>query len=474
LTRRIGRVLRCVQMSTWAERYATHAVWEKLKALGPAIDAAQAREGIAIEQRDNLERIRGALTYVGKRLGAADPFVVQPPAIGIIAETVGTATEQLQAFVTDGDGNHVSNASTQLDSALHQCAIGVAVPTAAELEGSATQLNLYRVAMSKHLEGFFKQGESHAAALKAAESRLTELQTSFAGEQQRIAGALNDWQTQFNAAQAAREQQSTTLVTTLQDQFLTAQAAREQAHTDAQAARQSRFDELHTEHSKKLADRMIEFDKAATAQETKQALVVDTLQTKYEANAEAILAQIEGKQVQVEKLVGVIGDLGVTSGHKKAADGALRALRFWQTVAVAAMVSLIYIAFTKFLPAADIRSEANQGGFDWPAFAIRVYVSLTVGVLAAYAGTQADKYYRIERKNRKMALELEAIGPFLQPLPEAEQQKFRITIGDRSFGRDDDPAGDKPSPATVLHLLNVKDGRELLAEVVRLANRDRA
>src|SRR5450432_2620541 len=49
-----------------------------------------------------------------------------------------------------------------------------------------------------------------------------------------------------------------------------------------------------------------------------------------------------------------------------------------------------------------------------------------------------NKYYKIERRNRKMALELEAIGAFLGPLPEEDKQKFRHTIGDRSFGRDDE------------------------------------
>lgn len=67
-----------------------------------------------------------------------------------------------------------------------------------------------------------------------------------------------------------------------------------------------------------------------------------------------------------------------------------------------------------------------------------------------------------------MALELEAIGPFLQALPEAEQQKFRLTIGDRSFGRDDDPATGT-SPTNVLQVLNSKEGRQLLAEILRLA-----
>lgn len=43
-----------------------------------------------------------------------------------------------------------------------------------------------------------------------------------------------------------------------------------------------------------------------------------------------------------------------------------------------------------------------------------------------------------ERRNRKLALELEAIGPYLAPLPEERQLEFRLALGDRTFGREDD------------------------------------
>jgi hypothetical protein len=472
-------------MSTWVERFKTHVVWQRLEELGPSIDAALRVEGLSIEQRDNLERIRIALTYVGKRLDAADPALCQPPAMDAIAENLRVAITNLTAFPASADNNLLSSASTQLDSALHQVAVGVLVPGARSVEGLSSLVAVYRQSMTEQLREFLQQHEGSVAQAKALEGKLNELEAVSKAELQRLGNALADWQTQFSAAQAAREQANATQVSSFQEQFSGAQGARETAHSDAQTKREERFNDLLTQYTKSLSDQSADFVKSSERIKAEHSKSVSELTTDYEVKASGILESLEQKRQEVEKLANVIGNVGLTAGHTKAANSALYAMRFWQTVAVGAMMFLAYVAFAKFLPAAERHEAAaiaaaadpkhpktiDSRGFDWSGFAIRIYVSLTVGALAAYAGSQADKYYKIERKNRKLALELEAIGPFLAPLPEEEQRKFRLTIGDRSFGRDDEP-GSETSPTTALQLLNTKDGRELLAEVAKLLKSD--
>jgi len=113
-----------------------------------------------------------------------------------------------------------------------------------------------------------------------------------------------------------------------------------------------------------------------------------------------------------------------------------------------------------------------QGGFNWEGFAGRVFGSLTVGVLAAYAAAQADKHIQVERQARKLALELEAIGPYLAPLPVDKQEEFRLEMGNRSFGRDERSLGGKTekSPASLVDILvKSKEFREFVADIVKAA-----
>ena len=114
------------------------------------------------------------------------------------------------------------------------------------------------------------------------------------------------------------------------------------------------------------------------------------------------------------------------------------------------MLGLIGIACYMFYPAIQ-----SQVVFSWTGFAGRVFISFTFGVLAAYAASQADKYQKIERYNRILALELDAIGPFIAPLPQEKQEEFRLTIGDRSFGHGEGASSgrDSKSPATAIDVL---------------------
>ena len=110
--------------------------------------------------------------------------------------------------------------------------------------------------------------------------------------------------------------------------------------------------------------------------------------------------------------------------------------------------------------------EGVGGHFNWGGFAARALLLLSLGVIAAYSGTQADKLFGEERRNRKLALELEAIGPYLAPLPVEEQNKFRLQIGELSFGRDTESHVHRKSPASVIDLLKSKESRELLQLII--------
>jgi hypothetical protein len=130
------------------------------------------------------------------------------------------------------------------------------------------------------------------------------------------------------------------------------------------------------------------------------------------------------------------------------------------------MLGLIGFAFFAFLP-------AMKGGFTWEGFAMRAFLTVTVGVLAAYAATQADRFFQMERYNRKLALELAAIDPFIALLPQEEQHKFKLEIGRRSFAQEDVPmAKHEKSPATTLDVLfNSKQSKDVMQILIDAAQK---
>ncbi|GAC1605467.1 MAG: hypothetical protein NVS3B3_03430 [Aquirhabdus sp.] len=249
---------------------------------------------------------------------------------------------------------------------------------------------------------------------------------------------------------------------------------------------------------------------------------LEILHSKYKSSADEILVEMRRNKTEVESLVGVIGNLGVTSGYKTVADHARKLLYIWQGVTVAALVGLVAVAFLIAFPNAfsniflkekninaavdaavqiqrvqpvserqeiakvvidksvdaskidpklsAVSSSGSPSDTDfYHGLVTRIFLSLTFGIFAAYAGRQASHFFTIEQRSRKLALELEALGPFIEPLGKEDRDKFRVQIGDRSFGVPDHEAL-KPKdddPVNLMGLLKSKDIQDIIAGIVK-------
>lgn len=488
-------------MSQWTDRITNHTVWQHMSALGPAIDSAVAREDIDPSNIDGIERVRAVLAFTGKRLAGADPQLMQLGPIDAIGSALQNTLSEINAFVTDGDTGHIINANSHVDSILaHLPAINY--PFVADdwmvLRDAGVS---YREALEQNLLRANESVSKISSEFTQLEQRISELSTVTSDERAKLMSLATDFQSQFSLAQETRNREFaqhvetaisqiksdamsvqqrlaelgteigterarlTSLASEFQSQFSTAQETRNREFAEIQSNRQERFSTLIADYNQRLTDQNVEFSKQRDTAFQDYETNVQALNSQYAHSAATILNQIEQHKQDVEKLVGVIGNLGVTSGYLKTANHARTMTWVWQGVTVAAMGGIIFVAAKAFMPLV-------QGGFSWEGFAGRVFVSLTVGVLAAYAAAQADKHIQAERRNRKLALELEAIGPYLAPLPVEKQEEFRLEMGKRSFGRDESGFGGKAekSPASVIDIfVKSKEFREFVAEIVKAA-----
>lgn len=482
-------------MNQWDERIREHRAWNDMKTLGPTIDSALATEDIAPETVAALERIRTVLAYCGKRLAAADPMITNPQPLDLIASNLGMAQAELTAFVSDKSPQRIASANTAADAivlALAQIPVasspeelGVLVATSTEyrttiqhaLAEAKTQIQHFKSTFEESLSKLSAKSEDSAKTLtgtaESIQASLNTLSDSIKAEQQKVAQILTDQQGQFSTAQEGRRKEFTEglrlanenyakLATEYQSQFSAAQDTRSKEYSTAELARQNKHTELVTEFNKKLAEQDAEFTKQRIAFVAASETDLKNLASEYEEKAKNVLKDIEEKQKYVEKLVGVIGNLGVTSGYLRVANQARLALWLWQGVTVTALVTLSFLAY-KTLGVL----EGSHGAFSWEGFAARALVLVSLGVVAAYSGTQADKLFGEERRNRKLALELEAIGPYLAPLPVEEQNKFRLLVGELSFGRE--PESHRKSPVSAIDLLKSKETKEVAKLLVDLA-----
>ena len=466
-------------MSQWGERVRNSPVWGQLEALGPAIDDALVKADLDAISIESLERLRAVLAFVGKRLAGLDPsLVLQAPLDGVGAN-MQNAVAELRAFVADANAGHLVNANASADAALSNLAGLPGIEHPSELTTLSQAAVTYRNTLVNIMSRVQKAAAQANGDLEGVRSRASELAAEIAAERQRLSQVVSDFQAQFSGAQEARSaeyskaqadraaeiaaerQRLSQVVSEFQAQFSGAQEARGAEYSKAQADRQERFGALVAEYTSRLTLQDAESAKVREAALSDLHADLEAFSKDYRSQAATILADVDKHRRDVEKLVGVIGNLGVTSGYLRTANQARLAGWIWQGITVGALSLLIFVAYKIFLPVV-------AGGFTWPGLVSRIFLSLTVGVLAAYAGSQADKYVKSEARNRRLALELEALGPFLAPVSDEKKEAFRLAIGEKSFGREAGEAGDEHSPATVVDVLSKsKEFQEIIAQAVR-------
>ncbi len=438
-------------MSQWQSQIREHQIWQHLQILGSSVDQAASRDDIDAASLDLLERIRAVVAFTGKRLAGMDPALVAIQPLDALSGQLQPAIAELQAFVSDGQVAHLTNVSAAASESLIQLARLPATVVSDDLTALSEAAAGYRSSMEGIVERSKRSVADVTAEADGLSQKLTELGVEVSGQKSIVTSLTSDFQGQFSLAQEGRARE-----------FTEQQGARQKEFGESQTSRQTRFDELHAAFGQRLNDQDAEFARQRDALHLEAKERLTKLDSDYQVSAKTILDAIQEHRTDVEKLVGVIGNLAVTSGYHKAAESAKKSMWLWQGFTLLAFAIVIGFAVFAFLP-------ALQGDFSWERFAGRVVLTITVGLFAAYSAAQADRYMESERRNRKLALELEAIGPYLAPLPEERQQEFRLALGDRTFGRDEPGLGRRDkSPATILDVaMRSKVFKEFVTEIVK-------
>lgn len=514
-------------MSQWIDRVQQHAAWTAISAVEPSVDAALARDGVPPDIVDSLERLRTVAKFTEGRLSATDPVLITPAALNNLIQPLGQLKANIDAFISSGDTNQINAANSQADALLSNLTLVFGGVTPSELSVMAEAATSYRQTLERYLANAMAQQAGLLEKAKANESKIKAIEAALATEQQKLATLVNEQQSQFSAAQDKRASdfaasqadylaKYTAAASEQKTQFSADQDSRRTVFSDFQRENQEKLSTLLSAYDQKLKDHALDFEakeKLADEEHKKNLLL---LQEGYEKNAQEMLEEIQRHKAAVESLVGVIGNLGVTSGYKKIANYARWMLLVWQSLTVFALAGLIAVATMVAFPSwfgvktssdhvssqetvelkATIKAESTKpigeknvavaagtktthgeviqssvNADFYQGFLSRLFLSITFGIFAAYASRQASRFFEMEQKNRKMALELEAIGPFIEPLEKADRDKFRVQIGDRSFGvPDSEPSKSKEEePVTALAVLKSKEVGELITNIVKAA-----
>lgn len=419
-------------MSQWSDRIINHPVHAIIATLQQHLEQAE----VLVTQQDAtnaveaVHRLKSIAGLLAARLRSLDPEIVHPQTLTEIQTAVTNTANQVGAYVTNQNVAHLDSANTNADAILLSIAQLGALLTDPEVDSVREAVIGFRRSAGQHLRHFEDEIRPLTADVAKLKKELQQTQSEIESQRSKASTVAAEFQGQFSAAQEKRLNEFNETLKEHKARLAEIETTWDEAMEKATSA--------HGENSTEVFDQF-KTDSAQLLKETEEAFHAK-LANHDKAAADGI-AKLDEHRREAEKLVGIIGTAGVTSGYQKAANGARYATWFWQVIALGAMGWLVWIAVEMFLP-------IMTGNFSWPSLAGRVFVSLTIGVLAGYAAHQGTRYHDIERRNRRIELELASLGPYLASLPIEKQQEFKLQMADRMFGREEPSRDGEPAPPT--------------------------
>ncbi len=459
-------------MSKWGDRILNHAVFGQLDQVGSLLERLEPAAAKTAEGLEALGRIQSLYHLLKASLDTINPEMCLPGPLDTMNAQLGNIIGEANAFIGDQNYGHLENANSHVDAALSQLAQINSMRSPADFEAVREAAQAFRRSVGQHARYLESTMQGARAEIGKLKDRLGELSNDFAQQKAQLQTVTAEFQSQFSQAQERRIQDFSDTLRKITDEFKEnidtwqqeMEATTKNIETESKQ-RLAKNEERLSEYEQQFAESMSGFSGTVEVNLHTMEQKFDDAIESTKTQAGVTFAKLDSYNERANALLGIIAEKSVTSSYQKAADKARKQTNIWHSITVASMLGLVATALFAFLP-------TLTGTFSWGGFAGRVFVTLTVGVLAAYGADQANRYSRLERQNRKMELDLAAVGPYLAELDEAKQEEFKLQLADRIFGRQEEAKFqlEDGGPSSVVDLfLKSKEFKAVLTEVVKAA-----
>ncbi len=437
---------------------------EEVLPTATAMDDAHARVLAALEEVENVKKLRASLddiaTDLQARIDAAraelaglDAAVAAAKSVAdASADQTSTAIAALKLEIdslTEAHGELQAKFSTELESKLAEVNARLDdATTSADAKWKEvldTSVQSVRATIATmNAEAATRFGEQTTAAVQQIEAQKTRLDS-----------LITDWATK-----------STTLLTTEQQAFAEqAELRRKEAVEEAEKQRaaaealRKQFTEGGTAEIRKWVDQA-----ASAAVETKK-------------EVEQLLARLRDDEQKAQDLLGVVVATTLSGAYEKQAAAAKSGAERWRVGAIA--VLLIWVGFAGWVyhdastPPDDIfELMFPHAGINWMVLSTRVLAAVALAGLSSYVIRQASRFEIAQRRYQQMALELAAIDPYLQSLPGEQRHEVKRALAERIFAQPEAFFSDKSaSTGDAMEALNklAKQSPELVKAFAEFA-----
>lgn len=369
-------------MESFEQQFSEHTVHTVLSQLRAALDEASERE-LDDNALKYLDRLRQGLAFILERLDIVSPVLAGTAQLDRIHNPIQNCLKEINQFKSNGNVAHLANASNHLDGAL------TATATLVSLEQTNPEVK------AADAVGFKELAEGVIESLRNDVTGVTD-------EASKISQMLN----QLERSITEKEQR----LTSLDAQIVAKLEELQSSFSSSQTSRESAFNNLVEEFEESHNEKLNEIQSAT----------------------EEKIEYIDKKREDAERIVHLIGNIGVTGNFKGAATREGRLANIFRAIALACFLCMVgvilYMGFISLHEKFDI----------WLAV-FRFAVGFAFLVPGVYAARESSKHRRLENRNRKTELELASIDSYLDSLEKGKQDELKSELTAKYFGGNDEP-----------------------------------
>lgn len=418
-------------MITYISRVENHQIHKVLDSGLEQTEKIIHIDNLDTQAKESVERIAYAYQQINHAISNFDQLLVPVNTLNNGANLLQHVNNCLVNFYSHRQLTYLNEANNHLDSYLPQIFFLLSPNSPQEVENFRDSISSFRRSVSQHARNSEEQFKKIVEENNLLRQRITELTNQINSEKQRIDGIINGFQQQISS---------------YQQQFSQAEDKRRDAFVQVMEDYKDKFVEdkenqlnSYNEFIALLKEKNNEFEQGLVSKNEELELNYKSNMAQFGNETREVLQTMYNYKQQVEELVGVVTDTGLASGYHAVAKEEKKAKRFWRGVTVAAM--LLLIGFAGF-----IAYESYTKEFNLAAFSAKLFGALSVGTLVAFSARQASLHGQAERSNKKMELQLKAIGPYLVGFNEDEILEIKRSLVDKFFGHEDVNAANDELP----------------------------
>jgi archaellum component FlaC len=404
-------------VTSWSDAFRANPSIEVIQLLGQRLSDAMDRAASpgAIDQ---LKRAQAVVDHFTN--GIRRPEVVPLKSLTNANPVLSQALGEVEAFMSDGNENHLNTVNEHLDVALAQ--VPIPVPPRRESLVILEESRRFAEEVTRLHQTLVNQVSNLTSDIGNQKQIISQAASSFERKLQELSESARVAQQNIQTDAARRIEELRTEITNQKTRLDTAIEQQATQFISDQTDRSKAFSEILTKLSSDLQQK------------------IDSLITEARAQIEGV--QQEGAQAvrtlqdfedQARNIVAVTAASGVAGSYVAVAREQPRQANLWRWIALI----LLVLVFVSVSASTLIHSPLGAGNLSAQDFAeyglTRIPIVLALTGLWGYAARESSRHRRREAEAERLATELTSFRPFLAELPRDQQQEIVKEASRRYF-----------------------------------------